>query len=65
MTTQFDSIEDALAAIRQGEMVVVVDDDDRENEGDLIMAVFCVPPSCRTKRPAYTLIPWWGAMMRQ
>ena len=38
MTTQFDSIEDALAAIRQGEMVVVVDDDDRENEGDLIMA---------------------------
>ena len=38
MTTQFDSIEDALTAIRQGEMVVVVDDDDRENEGDLIMA---------------------------
>ena len=38
MNTEFDSIEDALAAIRQGEMVVVVDDDDRENEGDLIMA---------------------------
>jgi len=38
MTTQFNTIEDALAAIRQGEMVVVVDDDDRENEGDLIMA---------------------------
>ncbi len=36
--TGFDSIEDALAAIAAGEMVVVVDDDDRENEGDLIMA---------------------------
>jgi 3,4-dihydroxy 2-butanone 4-phosphate synthase/GTP cyclohydrolase II len=38
LSTQFDTIEDALAAIRSGEMVVVVDDDDRENEGDLIMA---------------------------
>ncbi len=38
MTTQFDAIEAALAAITQGEMVIVVDDDDRENEGDLIMA---------------------------
>ncbi len=35
---KFDSIEVAIEAIRQGEMVVVVDDDDRENEGDLIMA---------------------------
>ncbi|NOX52383.1 MAG: 3,4-dihydroxy-2-butanone-4-phosphate synthase [Gammaproteobacteria bacterium] len=36
--TKFDSIEVAIAAIQAGEMVVVVDDDDRENEGDLIMA---------------------------
>ena len=35
---QFDTIEDAVAAIAAGEMVVVVDDDARENEGDLIMA---------------------------
>ncbi|MGB5756834.1 MAG: bifunctional 3,4-dihydroxy-2-butanone-4-phosphate synthase/GTP cyclohydrolase II [Acidimicrobiales bacterium] len=34
----FDPIEDAIAAIARGEMVVVVDDEDRENEGDLIMA---------------------------
>ena len=34
----FDPIEDAIAAIGRGEMVVVVDDEDRENEGDLIMA---------------------------
>ena len=34
----FDPIEDAIAAIGRGEIVVVVDDEDRENEGDLIMA---------------------------
>jgi 3,4-dihydroxy 2-butanone 4-phosphate synthase/GTP cyclohydrolase II len=38
MSTQFDSLEVAIAAIAAGEMVVAVDDDDRENEGDLIMA---------------------------
>ncbi|HET9089507.1 MAG TPA: 3,4-dihydroxy-2-butanone-4-phosphate synthase, partial [Acidimicrobiales bacterium] len=32
------SIEEAVAALRAGGMVVVVDDEDRENEGDLIMA---------------------------
>ncbi|MEI2699396.1 MAG: bifunctional 3,4-dihydroxy-2-butanone-4-phosphate synthase/GTP cyclohydrolase II [Microthrixaceae bacterium] len=34
----FASIEDAVAAIARGEIIVVVDDEDRENEGDLIMA---------------------------
>ncbi len=34
----FDPIPEAIAAIRRGEIVVVVDDEDRENEGDLIMA---------------------------
>ena len=38
MPDEFDSIEDALRAIADGELIVVVDDDDRENEGDLIMA---------------------------
>ena len=32
------TIEEAVAALRNGGMVVVVDDEDRENEGDLIMA---------------------------
>ncbi len=36
--TRFDPIEDAIAAIARGEIVVVADDEDRENEGDLIMA---------------------------
>ncbi|MBI9012430.1 MAG: bifunctional 3,4-dihydroxy-2-butanone-4-phosphate synthase/GTP cyclohydrolase II [Clostridiales bacterium] len=34
----FDSIESALTAIKNGEMIIVVDDEDRENEGDLLMA---------------------------
>ncbi|MGE0006895.1 MAG: 3,4-dihydroxy-2-butanone-4-phosphate synthase [Parvibaculaceae bacterium] len=37
-TAELDRVEDAIAAIARGEMVVVVDDDDRENEGDLIGA---------------------------
>lgn len=40
----FDSIESALEAIGNKEMVIVVDDEDRENEGDLIMSArFCLP----------------------
>jgi 3,4-dihydroxy 2-butanone 4-phosphate synthase/GTP cyclohydrolase II len=38
MTSQLDRIEDAIAAIAAGQAVIVVDDEDRENEGDLIMA---------------------------
>lgn len=42
--TMFDTVEDAIAAVRAGELVVVVDDDDRENEGDLIMAASGATP---------------------
>jgi 3,4-dihydroxy 2-butanone 4-phosphate synthase/GTP cyclohydrolase II len=35
---QFATIEDALEDIAAGRMVVVVDDEDRENEVDLVMA---------------------------
>jgi hypothetical protein len=34
----FDPVEDALEAFKQGEFVVVMDDNNRENEGDLICA---------------------------
>jgi 3,4-dihydroxy 2-butanone 4-phosphate synthase / GTP cyclohydrolase II len=37
-------IEDAIAAIGRGEIVVVLDDEDRENEGDLVMAAEHVTP---------------------
>ena len=33
---KFDSIEEALEALRNGDSIIVVDDEDRENEGDLI-----------------------------
>ncbi|UDY36211.1 bifunctional 3,4-dihydroxy-2-butanone-4-phosphate synthase/GTP cyclohydrolase II [Dermatobacter hominis] len=42
--SDFASIEDAVAAIAKGEIVVVVDDEDRENEGDLIMAAEAATP---------------------
>ncbi|MHB8244775.1 MAG: bifunctional 3,4-dihydroxy-2-butanone-4-phosphate synthase/GTP cyclohydrolase II [Acidimicrobiales bacterium] len=38
------TVEEAVAAIGRGEMVVVVDDEDRENEGDLVMAAEFVSP---------------------
>lgn len=40
----FDSIESAIKEIRDGRMVIVVDDEDRENEGDLTMAAERVTP---------------------
>ena len=40
----FDAIEDAIADIRAGKMVIVMDDEDRENEGDLVMAAQMVTP---------------------
>jgi 3,4-dihydroxy 2-butanone 4-phosphate synthase/GTP cyclohydrolase II len=44
MSSPFDSIEDALADIRDGRMVIVCDGEDRENEGDLVMAAQFVTP---------------------
>jgi 3,4-dihydroxy 2-butanone 4-phosphate synthase / GTP cyclohydrolase II len=41
----FATIEDAIKAIAEGKMIVVVDDEDRENEGDLLMAADKVTPS--------------------
>ena len=34
----FDSVEDALTDLRKGKMIILVDDEDRENEGDFVMA---------------------------
>jgi len=41
---KFNSIEEALEDIKQGKIVIVVDDEDRENEGDLVMAAEKVTP---------------------
>ena len=42
---QFDPIEDAIKEIRAGRMIVVTDDADRENEGDLVMAAEKITPA--------------------
>ena len=44
MRQQLNSIESAIVDLRQGKMIIVVDDADRENEGDLIMAAQFVTP---------------------
>lgn len=41
----FTSIDDAILAIKAGEMIIVVDDENRENEGDLLMAADKVSPA--------------------
>ena len=38
------TIEEAIEAIRDGHFIIVVDDEDRENEGDLIIAAECITP---------------------
>jgi 3,4-dihydroxy 2-butanone 4-phosphate synthase / GTP cyclohydrolase II len=45
MKKVFDGIESVVADIRRGKMVIAVDDADRENEGDLIMAAQFVTPA--------------------
>jgi hypothetical protein len=47
----FDSIEDALAAFAHGEAIVVMDDESRENEGDIIMSA----SKCTTEAMAWII----------
>lgn len=44
MATAFDSIEDAIKEIKRGHFAILVDDEDRENEGDLVVAAEKVTP---------------------
>lgn len=41
---EFNKVEDAIEDIKNGKIVVVIDDEDRENEGDLLMAAEMVTP---------------------
>src|SRR5215211_1574235 len=41
---QFATIEEAILDIQEGRMVIIVDDEDRENEGDLMVAAEKVTP---------------------
>ncbi len=44
MSEKLDTIEEALAEIKKGNVIIVVDDEDRENEGDFICAAECITP---------------------
>ena len=44
MNDSFDAIDDAVAALRKGRMVIVVDAAERENEGDFVCAAECITP---------------------
>ncbi len=44
MRPDFATVEEAVEEIRQGRMIVLVDDEDRENEGDLAMAAEKITP---------------------
>ncbi|MEI8014432.1 MAG: bifunctional 3,4-dihydroxy-2-butanone-4-phosphate synthase/GTP cyclohydrolase II [Nitrospira sp.] len=44
MASPFNTIEDAILDIQQGKFIILVDDEDRENEGDLVMAAQHVTP---------------------
>ena len=46
LTKEFElnSIDEAIEAIRNGELIIVVDDEDRENEGDFIAAAELITP---------------------
>ena len=63
----FDSIEDAIDDIRAGKMVVVLDDEDRENEGDLVMAAAKVTPEAinfmRKEAGGLICVPLLGARL--
>ena len=48
---EFDSMEDALEAFAHGEFLVVMDDENRENEGDLIIAA----SHCTTEKMAWMI----------
>lgn len=41
---KLDSIAEAIEAIKNGQLIIVVDDEDRENEGDFICAAECITP---------------------
>ena len=53
-SVRLDSVEDAIAAIKSGRPVVVMDDEDRENEGDLIFASELATPELVAFTVRYT-----------
>ena len=44
MTTKLNTIQEAIEAVKKGQLVIVVDDENRENEGDFVAAAEKVTP---------------------
>ncbi|MEI7902248.1 MAG: 3,4-dihydroxy-2-butanone-4-phosphate synthase, partial [bacterium] len=65
----FDSVDLCIAAFRQGQMVIVADDESRENEGDLIIAAEKVTPEAINFMVVHArglvCVPMTGARLRQ
>lgn len=53
-TPRFNTVDEAVLALRQGEMIIVMDDEHRENEGDLVMAADKITPE------AINFMAQWG-----
>ena len=49
----FATVEEAVEEIRQGRMIVLVDDEDRENEGDLTLAAEKITPEATHSSTTY------------
>ena len=59
----FSRIEDAVEAFRAGRMIIVVDDEDRENEGDLTIAAEKVTPDAINSNAEWS-VSRYGSGMR-
>ena len=59
-----ERVERAIAAIRQGRMVVLVDDEDRENEGDLCMAAVKITPEAPMSLRTILITPTDSATLK-
>lgn len=68
-TGAFDSIESAIQDIAEGKMVIVTDDESRENEGDLVMAASKVTPEAINKMTLHArgliCVPMLGHQLRR
>lgn len=54
VTPRFNTVDEAILALQQGQMIIVVDDEHRENEGDLVMAADKITPE------AINFMAQWG-----
>ena len=62
---KLNTIEETIADFREGKIIIVVDDEDRENEGDFIIAAEKITPekvNFMLKHPSpYNVVPNWSS----